>query len=285
MHYRILQTIKLTIISLCLSFLAGCSGLYTHQYQQDHSRAWNITHSVGMYDLEDAEVPSDQIDRHYDHMVGYAIDVAYFSTTTTSLAMSLSDAAAFSVLGLFTMEDGHGEDSKPIAWVPASEANTSREAHDWIHRNLVAATWAGMDEMGIEEPVFNYRNQLNEQWLIEDSYETQVWGKTESGMECGAYIRTFPDYLSDKGNMPAFFNSTEKGFRMSNNDKISYPTYRFYCLADGNFDPFLQFAAKISSNLPETMFLYTHQMEAGDNKIPPMVHDHGKILLFLVEEG
>jgi len=149
----------------------------------------------------------------------------------------------------------------------------------------VEATLAGMAEMGIEEPTFNYRNRLNEQWLVEDSYETQVWGKTESGMECGAYIRTFPDYLSEKRNMPAFFNSTEKGFRMSNNDKISYPTYRFYCLANGNFNPFLQFAAKISSNLPETMFLYTHQMEDGDNKIPPMVHDHGKILLFLVEEG
>jgi len=66
-----------------------------------------------MSDLEDAEVPSDQIDRHYDHMVGYAIDVAYFSTTTTSLAMSLSDAAAFSVLGLFTMEDGEVD---PISW-------------------------------------------------------------------------------------------------------------------------------------------------------------------------
>jgi len=285
MQHQTLRTTQLFIIALCLSFLSGCTGLYTHQYQQDHSRAWNIAHSVGMYDLDDAEVPSDQIDRHYDHMVGYAIDVAYFSTTTTSLAMSLSDAAAFSVLGLFTMEDGHGEDSKPIAWVPASEANTPREAHDWIHRNLVEATLAGMDEMGIDEPVFNYRNQLKEQWLIEDSYETQVWGETESGMECGAYIRTYPDYLSEKGNMPAFFNSTEKGFRMSNNDKISYPTYRFYCLADGDFDPFLQFAAKISSNLPETMFLYTHQMEAEDNKIPPMVHDHGKILLFLVEEG
>ncbi|KXS50569.1 MAG: Uncharacterized protein AWU57_5046, partial [Marinobacter sp. T13-3] len=256
----------------------------TAPYRDNHSRAWNIAQSVNMYDLEDAEVPSDQIDGHYDDMTGYVLDVAHLSTTAGSLTMSLSDAAAFSVLGLLTVEDGHGEDSKPIAWVPASEADTPKEAHDWIHQSLVEATLAGLDEMGVDEPVFNYRKRLREQWLIEDSYETQVWGKTESGMECGAYIRTYPDHLSELAQMPPFYNSTERGYRMNNVDRTNYPTYRFYCLADGDFDPFLQFAAKISSNLPPTMFLYTHQMEAGDNRVPPMIHDHGKILLFVVAE-
>lgn len=55
------QTIKLISVALCLSFLAGCSTVYTAPYRDNHSRAWNIAQSVNMYDLEDAEVPSDQI--------------------------------------------------------------------------------------------------------------------------------------------------------------------------------------------------------------------------------
>jgi hypothetical protein len=41
----------------------------------------------------------------------------------------------------------------------------------------------------------------------------------------------------------------------------------------------------LRKHLPETVFFYTRSLKSEDDKVPPMVYDHGKALFFLVEKN
>ena len=81
----------LIVSTLAIGLISGCASTGITEAEPDHSRAWNLTHSVGMPDLEDAEVPKDQIPSGLGTATGLAIDVAYFMNSST-LAMSFGDA-------------------------------------------------------------------------------------------------------------------------------------------------------------------------------------------------
>jgi len=130
-NHKTLLTVPASL--LAMSLLHGCASTGIKEAQPDHSRAWNLTHSVGMTDLEDTEVPSDQIPSSLGTAADMAIDVAYFMNSST-LAMSFTDAFGLGLLGaLTTSSQSHGERSTIVAWVP-EDAVESRCSSPHLNR-------------------------------------------------------------------------------------------------------------------------------------------------------
>lgn len=267
---------------LAFGLLSGCASRGITEAAPDHSRAWNLTHSVGMTDLKDSEVPSDQIPSSLGAAADMAIDVAYFMDSAT-LAMSFGDAFGLGLVGLLTTNQSHGERSTIVAWIPEDEVESRETAHIWLGDALKEATMRAMDELSIEgEPEFH--NKFTDSFMRGTYTETKISGVKADGTKCGVSYKVHPENISELTTIPAFIAENAKGYQLYAGDDIVYPPFAAYCRSDTSLDQYIEFVSEISKYLPETVFLYTRYAELEDDQLPPMVHDHGKVLLFLTEE-
>lgn len=78
--------LKISGLGLTLMTLHGCASHNIQVYSQEHSRAWNLTHSVGLTDLEDTEIPESQKDSLLYDSASLAIDSSLW-TSNYGLAM------------------------------------------------------------------------------------------------------------------------------------------------------------------------------------------------------
>jgi len=268
--------------ALAFGLLSGCASKGITEARPDHSRAWNLTHSVGMIDLEDTEVPSDQIPSGLGAAADMAIDVAYFMNSAT-LAMSFGDAFGLGLVGLLTSNQSHGERSTIVAWIPEDEVESRETAHIWLGDALKEATMRAMDELFIEgEPEFH--NKLTDSFMRGTYTETKISGVKADGTKCGVSYKLHPENISELTNIPAFIAESTSGYQLYAGDEIVYPPFAAYCRSDTSLYQYIEFVSGISKYLPETVFIYTRYAELGEDQLPPMVHDHGKVLLFLKEE-
>ncbi len=272
---------SLTVIasSLAISLLGGCasSGGIT-EHREDHSRAWNLTHSVGMTQLDDAAVPSDQIPSKILSATNMAIDVAYFMNSQT-LNMAFGDAVGLGLIGALTKSKGHGERSTIVAWIPENEVESRETANLWLGDQIKDATMKAMEELGIEGGA-EFHNKKTDSFFHGKYSETQIKGVKEDGTECGTYFRVYPENVSEVQVIPEFIASGTSGYQLYAGDGEVYPQFRAYCLSD-SLDQYVEFISEISKYLPETVFFYTRRLELDDTQLPPMVYDHGDTLLFL----
>lgn len=268
---------------LAIGLLGGCASTGITQAQSDHSRAWNLTHSVGMTDLEDTEVPSDQIPSSLGTAADMAIDVTYFMNSST-LAMSFGDAFGLGLLGALTSTSkSHSERSTIVAWIPEDQVDSRENANIWLGNEIKEATMKAMEVLEIGgEPEFH--NKLTDNFFNGTFTETRISGVKADGTECGAYFKVYPELVSELKKIPEFITPNTKGYQLYAGDEIEYPQFAAYCLSDTSLDQYVEFVSEISRHLPETVFLYTRQLELKDHTIPPVVYDHGEALLFLTAE-
>ena len=281
MHYH--KKLFTTFTSLlALGLFQGCASTGISEAQPDHSRAWNLTHSVGMTDLEDAEVPEDQIPSGLGSATNMAIDVAYFMNSST-IAMSFGDAFGLGLLGaLTTTNKSHAERSTIVAWIPEDQVDGRGSVNMWLGDVIKDATMKAMAELKIDgEP--EYHNKLTDSFMHGTYTETKISGVKADGTECGAYFKVYPEQVSELQDVPEFIAPGVKGYQIYAGDEMEYPRFSAYCLSDTSLDQYVEFVSEVSRNLPETVFLYARQLELADHEIPPVVYDHGKALLFLTE--
>ncbi|MBW4979747.1 hypothetical protein ABWH88_04450 [Marinobacter adhaerens] len=274
----------LIVSTLAIGLISGCASTGITEAEPDHSRAWNLTHSVGMTDLEDAEVPKDQIPSGLGTATGLAIDVAYFMNSST-LAMSFGDAFGLGLLGaLTTTNKSHAERSSVIAWVPQDQVEGPETVNIWLGNEIKDATMTAMNELGIEgEPEFH--NELTDNFFNGTFTETKISGVKADGTECGAYFKVYPEQVSELKTIPDFIAPNKKGYQVFAGDEMEYPRFSAYCLSDTSLDQYVEFVSAISKHLPDTVYFYTRQLELADQTIPPVVYDHGQALLFLTAEN
>lgn len=278
-----IKTLPLIVPALAIGLLSGCASTGITEAQPDHSRAWNLTHSVGMTDLEDTEVPSDQIPSGLGTAADMAIDVAYFMNSST-LAMSFGDAFGLGLLGaLTTLSQSHGERSTIVAWVPEDAVEDREEVNIWLGDALRDATMKAMEELKIEGEL-EFHNKFTDSWAHGTFTETKISGFKADGTKCGAYFKIYPELVSEMQAVPEFIAPNTKGYQLYAGDEIVYPQFQAYCLSDTSLDQYVEFVSEISKNLPGTVFLFARQLELEDQTIPPVVYDHGQALLFLTAE-
>jgi len=276
--------VKVSASILAVGMLHGCASTGITEAQPDHSRAWNLTHSVGMTDLEDSEVPEDQIPSGLGSATGMAIDVAYFMNSST-LAMSFGDAFGLGLLGALTnTSKSHAERSTIVAWAPDDEVEGRKDVNIWLGNEIKDATMQAMNELGIEGEA-EFHNKLTDNFFNGRFTETKISGIKADGTECGAYFKVYPEQVSELKSIPDFIAPNTKGYQVSAGDEMEYPRFSAYCLSDTSLDQYVEFVSAISKNLPKTVYFYTRQLELADHTIPPVVYDHGKALLFLTAEN
>jgi hypothetical protein len=271
---------------LAMSVLSGCASngtilnSGTDEYVNDRSRAWNLTRTVGMNQLRDAEVPSDQIPSKLVAAADMGIDVFYLMGSQT-LNMDFGDAFGLGLIGLLTKPDGHGERSTIVAWAPESEVEGRENVHLWLGDQIRNATIKAMDNLGIQGEA-EFHNKLTDSMFNGTFVETRIKGVKADGTECGAYFKIHPENVSDEVKaIPDFIAESTSGYQVFAGDGVVYPQFQAYCLSDTTLDPYVEFIGEISKNLPETVFFYTRKAELNGKHLPPVVWDHGKALLFL----
>lgn len=275
-------TIKLLFAAAIIMLLNGCaSSGSVRPYDNGESRAWNLTHSVGMNQLDDSKVPKDQISNMLLRSTYMAVDVGYFMTSPT-LNMNFGNGLGLSLIGFLTDPKGYGERSTIIAWVPETEVASRAEANRWVNDAFRDATLNAMENLGIKGKV-DFHNREKSPFFHETYHETQLSGLKADGNQCGAYYRTYPSNMSEATRMPGFVTPEGTGYRMWANDELEYPRATIYCYGD-DLGPFVEFTSEISKNLPASLFIYTRLVRYDEENLPPMVHDHGKALFFVVAE-
>lgn len=285
MKYK--SSLALIVSLFAIVLLSGCaSSGGTHEYNQDQSRAWNLTESVGMTQMEDSEVPADQVEGHLMDLVGVAVDANMFMTNAR-FAMNFSDALGLSLLGLLADNDAHSERDTIIAWIPSTEAKNREEAHVWLREEMHDATVQAISDLGMELET-EFHNRRTDVWGSSAYDDTKIHGRKEDGAVCSVFVRTYPTLISEQQSIPGFIAPDASGYQARAGDKIIYPTFDVSCSDKprGKFDldKGLELTSEISRNLPKTVFLYSRMLQVDDQKLPPIVHDHGKALLFLIKE-
>ncbi|WP_157133374.1 hypothetical protein [Marinobacter sp. ELB17] len=266
---------------LSVSLLSGCASTGITEYHDDHSRAWNLTHSVGMTKLKDSTVPRDQIPSAILNTLDTGIDVFYFMDSQT-LSMDFGNALGLGLIGMISRPKSHSERSSIVAWIPQEDVNSRDVAHLWLGDQLRDATTKAMETLKIEGEV-EFHNREKKVLFSEAYYETKITGIKKDGTKCGAYIRTYSDIISELKPLPDFLAQDTEGYQVYAGDDTNYPRFQVYCFSD-SLEQYVEFTTEISKSLPETVFLYTRLIKYDDNHVPPMVYDHGKALFFLVEK-
>jgi hypothetical protein len=277
------ELLKLASFLIVSAAITGCASTRLTEYQPDHSKAWNLTHAAGMKQLDDAEVPEDQLPSKLGAAVSSGIDVAYFMNSAT-LNMNFADSLGLGLVGLLTKPAAESERRTMLVWVPATDINQKSEAHTWVSRAFRDATIQAMDDLGIEGGVDYF--EKDESSIFSDVYETKLSGVSAEGIHCQAVYRVIPEF-TDKEKMPSFVGAGGYGYLLKTDDDIYYPKARIACWGSKTLAPYVRFASEISKNLPPTAYLYTPYLRTkdGESQVPPMVHDHGKALLFVVSEN
>ena len=267
---------------LSVSLLSGCASTGVTQYQDDHSRAWNLTHSVGMTKLKDSAVPRDQIPSAVLDTLGAGVDVWYFMDSQI-LNMDFGNAFGLGLIGMLTRPDGQDERSSIVAWIPKDDIASRDVAHLWLTDQLKDATLKAMETLEIEGGV-EFHNKRVKLLFFAESFETTISGKKKDGTKCGARFVIYPDTISDLQPIPDFVAKNTQGYRVDAGHEIKYPRNEIYCHGKDPIKQYVEFTTEISKNLPESVFFYDPRVVYKDTKIPPMVYDHGKALFFLVEK-
>lgn len=265
---------------LALALLSGCASTGITEYHENHSRAWNLTHSVGMTQMKDEEVPSDQLPSNLRSAADMAIDVSYFMNSAT-LSMNFADAFGLGLIGLLTAPDGHAERSTIIAWVPASEAKDQEAAHVWLNRSIKDAALMAMENLEIEDIV---ESSERTDTILGDLYDTtRIEGINAEGKKCSIWYRTYPENVSEEKPIPDFIVTNATGYQVYAGKDIAFPKTVVYCGSE-TLEPYLALINEVSKQLPDTVQLYSRVIKNGDQVIPPIVYDHGQAFLFLTQE-
>ena len=267
---------------LSVSLLSGCASTGVTQYQDDHSRAWNLTHAVGMTKLKDSTVPRGQIPSALLNTLEMGVDVWYFMDSQT-LNMDFGNAFGLGLIGFLAQPDAQSERRSIVAWVPEEEVENQNVAHLWINDQFKDATLQAMETIGIEGGV-EFHNKRRGIPFFAETFETKISGVKKDGTECYARFVVSHDTVSDLQPIPGFVAKNAQGYRVDASHDVKYPKAQVGCLGKDYLRQDAEFMTEVSKNLPESIFFYHPSVKEGDDVIPPVVYDHGKVLFFLVEK-
>lgn len=272
----------MTASALLVGLLSGCAssgGGSLKVYEENHSRAWNLTHSVGMTQLKDSTVPRDQIPNAILGALDTGIDVWYFMDSQI-LNMDFGNALGLGLIGMMSRQEEQSERSSIVAWIPQEAVESRDVAHLWLGDQLRDAITIAMETLEIEGEV-EFHNREKKVPFSAAFYETMIRGVKKDGTECGAYIRTYSDIISELQPLPDFLAKDTQGYQVYAGHPAKFQRMSVYCAGTSNKQQ-VEFSLEVSRHLPETVFYYNSSLKSEDDKIPPIVYDHGKALFFLI---
>ncbi|WP_144820434.1 hypothetical protein [Marinobacter piscensis] len=270
---------RLTITSILALALNGCASHNIQEYSKENSRAWNLTHSVGLSDLDDSEIPESQKDSLLYDGASLAIDSSLW-TSDYGLGVDWSAGLGLGLLQSFAKSDEHGDRKSLVIWIPEDKAPNKETAMDWMIKSLTEATVKAVKDMGSsEDEIYTHLRELHVTFQG-PYYIGEAGGAIRDGNSCYTVFNLHSWTISDElEKIPSYISENGYGYVVEAGGH-SYPETYMYC-EDDNAEDELTFIGKVTEHLPETMFYYSKASEHDGKQFPPAVFDHGTIELFI----
>ena len=281
---------RLLLLSfLAITFLSGCASSSINEpytYDPNHSRAYNLAHSVGLDELEDVEVSKGDLSNGLGDAIMIGLDTA---SLMDPALLNLDFGAAFGTGLLFSMAEPTDQIKREaiIAWVPESEISTKnpdeieKEVLFWITNSLTSATLSTLDKFNISYEVV-MRNRNIGLPMVFDDYKTLIKGQSPDGNECMARYNVKTKSVSKKLPLPDFISESEYGYKVYAGSDRRYPDGFVACFGRDTAQLNAELRAEVSKKLPPSIFMYRPPYDMGEDGVyPPHIIDQGKSLFFV----
>jgi len=267
--------------------LGGCASITEpHQYQDDHSEAYNVARAGGLVQaIKDTEVPRDHIGSLTESMskVGFVAS-GYMDP---QLGMSRWQTMGVNLASELLEPDKHGARNSMMSWMPLAEAGSTEGAQAKMVAYARTAVDSALSELGVQNEVIYDRNGT---YVVQVVHEPWSCPEYEAGVTnlddlCRVRVRVYEPRQADA---PAFIaGKQEPRYIFSSGHGRKYQ--RLDILAsDASRLPQDQLYATISKHLPEWSYLYLAPgrviTETGEPVEFPYILNRGEAMLFLVPE-
>ncbi|WP_150306331.1 hypothetical protein [Pseudomonas saliphila] len=271
MHQKSLLPVA---IALSLS-LTGCATNSPQIYNDQESRALNITQAAGLWKTKDYP-PSKTLSG-----TGAILDVTTSALSFESgfgLGMAAGDALGLSLISFAFSPPSQLDRNSILAWVPQAQAADKDQAALVLSKLVLDATEQTMKAEGID---YHVTDAHKERLALFYPYLYTYVDFTLDGNKCSLDYNIFKTKITAPKPLPPFIGDGSPAYSFPPGDEVQYPSFRIGCYEGSPLDS-IELARKISLALPETVFLYISSTQIPDKgRTPPMVLDHGKALLFV----
>ncbi len=285
MEFRIL-------IIIAALFLSGCATRNETSYNEQWSKAKNLTHSAGLdSQIYDQQLPASAYNKEgklLDYKLGNISHPAY-GNASGIVGVNVQPYGAFEHLywGWAIPGASHHKEHRLFAWMPEQMAENIKAARETMEAMLSRAALAILEEMHYKhKPVktpFEYEGQSFRQWYLGSEGEHCSLEK----MNCvlSLYI---PEPREDfEAPSFSFYSiASEPSWFFHANDEKRYPRL---VLSEGDGMKSIRenvFYQKLSARLPGWVYIYLAPNEVGtgdENKTVayPYLLEKGQPLLFV----
>lgn len=273
----------LTTLLLMNVALGGCATMKPAEYDPGHSRAYNIARAGGLHQVKDRTIPRADYEA-----LNAAVDATANTLSLTSshgLGLSLGKGLAAGVLLTALKPEGNAERNSLIAWMPANEASSAKEAQQAMIAYAKSAVERTLSDFDTAYKLVYEKNGV----LIHNLYNSD-WGCPEwvSGQTTGSDMCNIRTQIIKPRKTPAptFINETTDA--MTYAFKSGKPSkYNSIRIRNGNASRIPQAALyeRLSQHLPAWTFLYQAPgkvaTESGETINFPHLLEKGNIELFV----
>ena len=266
-----------TALLACSSMLTACATVAPPDFDDTHSRAYNLSEAAGLYPprLEDTEVPAE--------MRGSLIDNGAYRAAAYSSILFSPIMGTLTAIDLFSSPDPFTRNSL-FAWMPVGAAASAEEASVALEKMMTDAASKGVQDFG-GKLVFD--EELRDVHFFHIEHEE--WGcPARESSDISYQDKTCRVAL--KAKEPSLWQAP--GFVLEGEPEAYYfsinnpQEFSFIDILQGESElPKQEVFASISSHLPEWAYLYlgenTVQDEEGNNYRIPVVMEQGQVELFI----
>lgn len=286
-----MNILRISFVLVASVLLAGCGAatapLRTHDYDNDHSRAYNISYAASIITgLSDTTKPRNQVLGVGDNAAfGAAYTMAGFGSGVTGIS-GLS-GGAINFLNWYSIPDTDAARTSFFAWMPETEALNREEAYRKMKSHVKTAISKAATSLGAKVEFFHsedgtdFFNIRNNRWGCNAVWEE---GKTLSKDFCMIAVKLHQP--REAGPTPAYIAGyTPRSYAFPGGIPM-YPNFiKIVRKGDNSSLPQDQFYTELSKALPEWSYLYlapkTVEIEAGKKIQFPVLLENGEPLYFV----
>ncbi|ENI8049718.1 hypothetical protein ABZW77_003327 [Vibrio cholerae] len=289
------MTKKLTVIILAAGLASGCATTTnSYQYKGDHSLAYNLAQSGGLYDARDYDIPRDQ----RDGVISKGWDVtgdALLFNSGHGLGLDWGKSLGFGLLTSALAPKGVMERDSVFGWVPETQASDAGEAWELMSNTLLDGIEKSLQQANVKYIVDN-RNLHQDLPLVSEyiyssvrivapEYGCPEWETANRDYDQSCYVATVV-YAPTKElrKAPDFVAAGQNGYGFYADDETDYSRIKVNIPKGSNLDK-NQLLAGISRELPSWAFIFvaSQKLDTG-GYTAPVILTAGKAELFITPD-
>lgn len=261
--------------------LTGCATQKGFTYNQGASLAMNVANASGMgQGLKDAELPKDSLKDENTKQVAMGVAAGAAGLSSPVGGLTNAQAGALNLASWLISPGIPATQPAVVAWMP-NTGQTAEEAQNQLGELLAGSAEKLFKELNTEVKTSkaSYNSKLKGVTL--DAKGEKVCSEVSKDKACYiGFLTAIPEKV--KSTMP--FQKTGESYLFRN--EIGFHTSIVLPKNQNNGLTDMEFMLKLSSGLPEWVFLYyppdTLKMDSSGKKVAyPLFLNQGKEILFL----